>query len=94
MHLRAGSVVLGLVLIAGTAWYAARDPIDPARERARRERADKASAEIAADAMPALYRWRDDKGVLHVAQEPPVGLRYERIPRDTGKGDEVRGDRR
>lgn len=29
---------------------------------------------------PALYRWRDSRGVLHVAQQPPGdGQAYERV---------------
>jgi hypothetical protein len=94
MYLRAGWVVMGLAIVAGTAWYAARDPAEPARERARRERAEQASAEIAADAQPMLYRWRDAQGQLHVTQEPPAGRRYERVPRDaTARAIEVDGNR-
>jgi hypothetical protein len=44
-----------------------------------------AAARAEAGQAPALYRWRDAQGVLHVAQQPPTdGQAYERveIPQD------------
>jgi len=93
MQVRATWLVLGLAAVAGLAWYAARDPADPAADRARQERADHAAAEIAADAVPVLYRWRDANGVLQITEEPPKGRKYERVPRDAPPAIEVRGDR-
>ncbi|UHQ19986.1 DUF4124 domain-containing protein [Lysobacter sp. KIS68-7] len=93
MQVRAGWVVLGLAAVAGLAWYAARGPADPAADRARQARADQAAAEIAADAEPVLYRWRDANGVTQITEEPPKGRKYERIPRDAAPAIEVRGDR-
>ena len=94
MHLRAGWVVIGLVVVAGTAWYAAREPDQPARDAARKARAEEAAAQIAADAQPMLYRWRDEKGQLHVTEEEPHGVRYERVPVQARNDIEVDGRRR
>ena len=94
MHLRAGWVVIGLVIVAGTAWYAAREPDEAARDAARKARAEQASAQIAADAQPMLYRWRDANGQTHVTQEEPQGVRYERVPVQPRDTNEVDGRRR
>lgn len=93
MQVRAGLVLLGLAAVAGLAWFAARDPAEPSREQARQQRAARASAQIAADAVPSLYRWRDDAGVLQVTQDPPKDRKYERIPRDAPARIEVDGRR-
>ena len=80
--MRAGwAVVAGLALGVGVAWWLSRE--SPQAEHQKRAR----------DAVPALYRWHDAKGVLQVTDKPPKGVHYERIglrPRD---GIEVRGDR-
>lgn len=93
MQLRAGWMLLGLAAVAGLAWYAARDPGEAAREQARQARADRAAAEMAADAVPVLYRWRDAHGVLQITETPPEGRMYERVPRDAPPAIEIRGDR-
>jgi hypothetical protein len=94
MQVRPAWVVLGLAAIAGLAWVAAREPGEVEREEARRARADQAAAEIAADAVPVLYRWRDANGVLQITEDPPKGRKYERISRDAPAAIEIRGDRK
>jgi len=94
MQVRAGLVLLGLAAVAGLAWFAARDPGEAEREKARQARADQAAAELAADAVPVLYRWRDANGVLQITDEPPKGRKYERVERDTPAAIEIRGDRK
>jgi hypothetical protein len=93
MQVNAGWLLLGLALVGGLAWWAARDQPTPAEAQARRDRAERASAQMAEDARPVLYRWRDADGVLHVTQEPPKHGRYERVARDEPAAIEVRGDR-
>jgi hypothetical protein len=89
--LRAGwAVVAGLALGIGIAWWLSRDP---AAGHARAARAEQAAAAQAADAVPVLYRWRDDAGVLHITDTPPRGRPAERVAREPKPGIEVRGDR-
>lgn len=87
----AGWLLVGVALIAALAWWHARET--PEQTRVKRERAERAAAEIAEDARPVLYRWRDGDGVLQVTGDPPKGRKYERIPTDTPPTPEVRGDR-
>ena len=82
MQVRAGWVVLGPPAGGGGAGTAAPHPGAATRARERQARADRAAAEIAADAVPVLYRWRDANGVLHVTDTPPEGRKYERVPRE------------
>jgi len=35
--------------------------------------------DTAQDQAPALYRWRDDQGVLQITDRPPSGRPYERV---------------
>ena len=93
MQVNAGWLLLGLVLVGGLAWWAAREQPSPGEVDARRLRAERAAAEIAEDARPALYRWRDARGVLHVADAPPKQGKYERVHLDQDAAIEVRGDR-
>lgn len=93
IQVRAGWVLLGLAAVAALAWWAARDEDAAERGRARDARARQAAADIAEDARPALYRWRDADGVLHVADQPPEQGAYERIAIDAPPQAEVRGDR-
>ena len=87
----AGWLLLGLAAIAALAWWSTRETPDQAR--AKRERAERATAELAEDARPVLYRWRDANGVLQLTDEPPKGRKYERIHKDAPPAPEVRGDR-
>jgi hypothetical protein len=85
------AIALGLVLGIGVAWWLARDT--PQQAQAKRQRAERAAAATAADARPALYRWRDANGVLQITEQPPKGQQYERIAKSPRKGIEVHGDR-
>ena len=93
MQIRTGWLLLGLAAVAALAWWASREQDASERERARETRARQAAAEIAEDARPAVYRWRDAEGTLHVTDAPPKHGRYERIAIDTPPQPEVRGDR-
>jgi hypothetical protein len=87
----AGWLLLALAAIAALAWWSTREA--PEQTRAKQQRADRAAAEIAEDARPVLYRWRDGNGVLQLTDEPPKGRKYERIHKDAPPAPEVRGDR-
>lgn len=90
--MRAGwAIAAGLVLGIGAAWWLSRE--SPSAEQLKRDRAERAAAATARDATPALYRWRDAKGVLQVSDKPPKGVHYERIGQRPRDGIEVRGDR-
>ena len=83
------------MLGAGIAWWFARDtPADVERKQARAAAAHEANAR---DARPALYRWRDANGTLHITSKPPkgpdAGRAYERMDVEPRAGIEVRGDR-
>lgn len=91
MEIRPAWLVLGLAAVAAAAWWATRE--SPEQARAKQQRAEQAAAEIAEDARPVLYRWRDEAGVLHVTEEPPAGHRYEKVDREAPPAIEVRGDR-
>ena len=80
----------GLALGIGLAWWLARDP---AAERTRAQRAERAAAAQADDARRDLYRWHDAAGVLHVSDKPPKGVHAERVARAPRAGIEVHGDR-
>ena len=86
-----GWLVLALAAIAALAWWNTRET--PEQTRAKQQRADRAAAEIADDARPVLYRWRDGNGVLQLTDEPPKGRRYERISRTPDDGIGVDGRR-
>jgi hypothetical protein len=88
----AGWLLLALAVVAALAWWNARDT--PEQIRAKQQRAERATAELAEDARPALYRWRDAQGVLQLTVEPPQGRKYERIHTDVEPAPMVRGDRK
>ena len=87
----AGWLVLALAAIAALTWWSTRE--SPEQTRAKQQRAQRATGELAADSRPALYRWRDANGVLQLTDEPPKGRKYERIHIDAPPAPEVRGDR-
>lgn len=87
----AGWLLVGVALIAALAWWHTRET--PEQTRVKRERAERAAAEIAEDARPVLYRWRDANGVLQLTDQPPEDRKYERIYTDAPPMSEVRGDR-
>ena len=66
------------------------------REMPRREHERAIAAEAAAkraERADSLYRWRDAAGNLQVTQEPPKGVKYQRISRTPRDGVEVNGAR-
>lgn len=91
MDIRPAWLVLGLAAVTAAAWWTTRD--SPEQVRARQERAEQAAAQIAEDARPVLYRWRDAAGVLHVTDQPPAGHDYEKVDREALPAIEIRGDR-
>lgn len=91
MEIRPAWLVVGLAAVAAAAWWGTRE--SPDRARAKQQRAEQAAAEIAEDARPVLYRWRDDAGVLNVTEQPPAGRRYEKVDREAPPAIEIHGDR-
>lgn len=87
----AGAILAGLALGAGLAWWLSREPA--ATTAAKQRRAEHAAAELARDARPSLYRWRDPAGVLQITDKPPRDQPFERIDRDPDRAIEVKGDR-
>lgn len=85
------AIAAGLVLGIGVAWWLSREPA--AKTEAKQRRAEHAAAELARDARPSLYRWRDPAGVLQITDKPPKDLPFERIDRDPDRAIEVKGDR-
>ncbi|GAB2493481.1 hypothetical protein GCM10027084_02980 [Pseudoxanthomonas sangjuensis] len=86
----AWAIVAGIALGGGLAWWMSRESPEQTSEKQRR--AERAAAAQARDAVPALYRWRDENGVLQITDQPPKGRRYERIDRNRPLQQEVRGD--
>ncbi|MEO8364576.1 MAG: DUF4124 domain-containing protein [Pseudoxanthomonas sp.] len=87
----AWAIVAGLALGIGVAWWLSREP--PDRTEAKQRRAEHAAAELARDARPSLYRWRDPAGVLQITDKPPKGRPFERLDRDSDRAIEVKGNR-
>jgi hypothetical protein len=87
----AWAMIAGLTLGIGVAWWLSREPA--ARTEAKQQRAERAAAELARDARPSLYRWRDPAGVLQITDKPPKDRPFERIDRDPGRAIEVKGER-
>lgn len=73
----AWAIVAGIVGAAALAWWLARDP-EPAQPPAS-ARATPAVAAHGASAQatgPALYRWRDEAGVVQITDIPPKDRDY------------------
>ena len=84
-----GLLVLAILLGVAAWWWFSHEM--PRRERERAVAAEAAARR--AEQVSSLYRWRDANGALQVTEQPPKGLRYERISRTPEDGIEVRGDR-
>jgi len=85
------ALLLGVLGGVAVAWWLSREtPDQVAEKQARAERAAAANFE---EARPALYRWRDDGGALHVTDTAPKGRKYERLPIQPDAAIEVHGDR-
>jgi hypothetical protein len=85
------AIVAGLALGIGVAWWLSREPA--ARSEAKQRRAERAAVELARDARPSLYRWRDQAGTLQITDKPPKDRPFERLDRDPDRAIEVKGDR-
>ena len=66
--------VVAVVAVAAASWWLMGHPGYETTEQAlaRLEASQKA-------AQPALYRWRDDKGVLQITDTAPKGRNYEKV---------------
>ena len=84
------AIVAGLLLGGAVAAWSMRE--SPERQRAKQDRAVRAAEANADDARPAVYRWTDAQGVVHLTSTPPKGRKAERIHLDTRTGIEMRGD--
>ncbi len=89
--MRLAWAILGGLAIGGTAaWWLARQDTPAPAAATRPAREGQIQVE---DRTPALYRWRDADGILHITETPPKGHPYERLPRDGASGIQMRGDR-
>jgi hypothetical protein len=86
----AWAILGGLAIGGGGAWWLARQEAPAPGPTARTAREGQRQVE---DRAPALYRWRDADGILHITEAPPKGHSYERLPRDGASGIQVRGGR-
>lgn len=87
----AWAIVLGAAAGIGLAVWLARGDSPPRRGDGQAQaRADAAQPE---DALPGLYRWRDDQGVLQITDKPPRGRPYERVSREGDGAIAVDGQR-
>jgi hypothetical protein len=67
------AVLAGALVAAGVWWWSGHAGYVTESQRRERVAAEQAKAE------PALYRWHDAQGVLHITSEPPKGRKYERV---------------
>lgn len=84
------AIALGAAAGIGLAvWLAGQDKAPRAGQAGGKPHA----AEQGADALPGLYRWRDDNGVLQITDKPPRGRPYERVSREGDRAIAVDGQR-
>ena len=81
----AWAILAGLAVGGGVAWWLGRDA-SPRSSPEARQRAERAAAAQAEDALRPLYRWRDAAGNLQITEDPPKGHPYERIAREPEPG--------
>jgi len=68
------AIVCGALLALAYAWWTGTLPgRHPPRASASAASAEKNKA------APALYRWRNDQGVLQLSNHPPKGRPFERV---------------
>lgn len=86
--MRPAWAILGGLLLGIAAWWWTRagDADAPPRPAGNAPAAT-------GEALPGLYRWRDEQGRLQITEQPPPGREYERIDRQHGRAIEVRGER-
>ncbi|MDH5834708.1 DUF4124 domain-containing protein [Luteimonas kalidii] len=73
----AWAVVAGALGAGALAWWLTRDPAAPAAPAlATTTPTSAATGAPSASKGPALYRWRDDAGVVQVTDIPPPGRDY------------------
>lgn len=75
--MRPAWAIAGILAAAALAWWLAREQ-PPAPGAAEHTRAADAEAAPAASPPPgpALYRWRDDAGIVQITDVPPQGREY------------------
>jgi hypothetical protein len=67
------AVLAGILVAAGIWWWMGHPGYVTETQRRQRIAAEQARQE------PALYRWHDAQGVLHITSAPPEGRKYERV---------------
>ena len=72
----AWAIVAGALGAGALAWWLTRDAPDASPAPASTPAAPAATAMPSSSQRPALYRWRDDAGVVQVTDVPPRGRDY------------------
>ena len=83
-------MLLFAIAAAVAAWWWFTEEM-PRRQHARQVAAEMAAVQV--QRANALYRWRDDAGVLQITDKPPKGRPFERIDREPQPGIKVSGER-
>ncbi len=84
-----GLLVLAIALGVTAWWWFSQEMPKRAQERVAAAHA----AAVEAERATSLYRWYDDRGTMHVTQDPPKGRKFERISKTPKDGMEVHGAR-